>query len=36
MNENAVGGLPLAAVARHRVTIVQMRHLPHVELDLAA
>jgi len=23
----------LAAVARHRVAVVQMRHLPHVELD---
>ena len=34
MNENAVGGLALAAVACHRVTIVQMRHLPHIELDL--
>ena len=36
MDKHTVGGLALAAVARHRVTIVQMRMLLDVELDLAA
>jgi len=36
MNEHTVGGLALAAVARHSVAVIEMRHLPHVELDLAA
>jgi hypothetical protein len=35
LNENlaAVGGLALAAVARHGITIIEMRMWPRVELD---
>jgi len=33
MDEHAVGGLPLAAVACYSITMVQMRILPNVERD---
>jgi hypothetical protein len=36
MHEHAVSGLPLAAVARHRIAIVAMWVVPDVECDCAA
>ena len=36
MDQHTVGGLALAAVARHRIAVIQMRMLLDVELDLAA
>ncbi len=35
MDEHAVSSLPLAAVARHRIAVVEMRILSNVERDRA-
>jgi hypothetical protein len=35
VDQHPVGGLALAAVARHRITVIEMRMLPRVELDLS-
>ena len=35
MDENAVGSLPLTAVACHRIAVVEMGMLPNVERDRA-
>ena len=36
VDQHAVGSLALAAVARHRVTVIEMRMLADVERDFAA